>query len=92
MDREKRLRRAGLLCCHFARNCAYYKASWHNNKSKAINEFWATVQNYFIDTSVLEWLKLFGNHSDKPHWGKIAKNPDAFKHNTLSHPALQKMP
>jgi len=67
------------LCCHFARNCVYYKAGWNGKNTKATNEFWATVQNNFIDIAVLEWLKLFGDHNDKHHWKKIAEDHDDFK-------------
>ena len=79
MDREKRLRRVALLCCHFARNCAYYLSGWNGKKTKATNEFWATVQNNFLDISILEWLKLFGDHNDKHHWKKVVDDRDSFK-------------
>jgi len=67
------------LCCHFTRNCAYYKASYENGSSKATNEFEVTIQGNFIDISILEWLKLFGDHNDKHHWKKVVENPDDFK-------------
>jgi len=88
MDRVERLRRVGLLCCHFARNCAYYKAGWNGTKTKSTNEFWATVQGNFIDVSVLEWLKLFGDHNDKHHWKKVTEDPDLFKDGMLKHCAI----
>ena len=84
MDREKRLRRVALLCCHFARNCAYYRAGWDGKETKARNEFWATVQGNFIDIAVLEWLKLFGDHKDKHHWRKIVEDKDSFKQEMLA--------
>jgi len=84
MDRVKRLRRVGLLCCSFSRNCAYYKAGWLETKTTATNEFWLTVQNNFLDTAVLEWLKLFGDFKDKHHWKKVAECPDEFKLEMLS--------
>jgi len=84
MDREKRLRRAALLCCHFVQNSAYYQAGWNDGKTRATNEFWATVQGNFIDIAVLEWLKLFGDHNDKHHWKKVAENKDEFKKGMLS--------
>ncbi len=79
-----RLRRVGLLCCHFARNCAYYKAGWDGKKTKATNDFWVTVQGNFIDISVLEWLKLFGDHNDKHHWKKVVDDREAFKTEMLN--------
>lgn len=83
MDREKKLRRVALLCCHFARNCAYYHAGWDGKQTKATNEFWATVQGNFIDIAVLEWLKLFGDHKDKHHWKKVVDDKEAFKKDML---------
>ncbi len=83
MDREKRLRRVALLCCHFVRNCAYYRAGWNGKKTMATNEFWATVQNNFLDISILEWLKLFGDHNDKHHWKKVVDDRASFKSGML---------
>lgn len=88
MDREKRLRRVALLCCHFARNCAYYRAGWDGKRTKATNEFWATAQGNFIDIAVLEWLKLFGDHKDKHHWKKVVEDKEAFKQEMLSSCAI----
>ena len=79
MDRQRRMRRVAILCCHFARNCAYYKASFDNNTTRATNEFWATVQGNFIDIAVLEWLKLFGDHNDRHHWKNLVENKVLFK-------------
>jgi hypothetical protein len=88
MDRVKRLRRVGLLCCHFVRNCAYYRAGWNGERTKATNEFWATVQSNFIDISVLEWLKLFGDHNDEHHWKKVTEEPGSFKEGLLKYYAI----
>jgi hypothetical protein len=85
MDRKKRLRRVALLCCHYARNVAYYRAGWNDKQTKAKNEFWATVQGNFIDIAVLEWLKLFGDHNDKHHWKKVVGNKDSFKRDMLEY-------
>lgn len=86
MDRIVRLRRVGLLCCHFSQNCSYYRAGWvDKNTSKAKSPFWATVQSNFLDIAVLEWLKLFGNYSDHHHWKNIVADPGSFKENMLQH-------
>lgn len=90
MKREKRLRRVGLLCCHFVRNYAYYRASWDGEKTKATNEFWATVQGNFLDIAVLEWLKLFGDHNDKHHWRKVVTDTDAFRKAMLKACSMDK--
>lgn len=89
MDREKRLRRVALLCCHFSRNCAYYRAGWDGKKTNATNEFWATVQGNFIDIAVLEWLKLFGDHNDKHHWKKVVGDKQSFKQQMLASCAIK---
>lgn len=73
------------MCCHFTRNCAYYKAGWNGKESIADNEFWGTVQNNFIDISVLEWSKLFGNHNEKHHWKKVVEDRDSFKKEMLNN-------
>ena len=73
------------MCCHFTRNCAYYRAGWGGKQTKATNDFWITVQNNFIDISVLEWLKLFGDHNDKHHWKKVVDDQDAFKRDMLAN-------
>jgi hypothetical protein len=79
MDRTKRLRRVAILCCHFARNYAYYNAGWSNNKPKTKDQFWVSLNCNFMDISVLEWYKLFGDYKDKHHWIKIMHHDQTFK-------------
>lgn len=79
MDRTKRLRRVGILCCHFARNYAYYKAGWENGHFKVKDQFWVSLNGNFLDISVLEWYKLFGDHKDKHHWKKVMRHDQTFK-------------
>jgi hypothetical protein len=79
MDRTKRLRRVGILCCRFARNYAYYKAGWENNKLKIKDQFWISLNNNFIDMSVIEWYKLFGDYKDKHHWNNVMHHDQTFK-------------
>ncbi len=79
MDRTKRLRRVGRLCCHFVRNYAYYKAGWHDDKLKSNDQFVVSLNGNFLDICVLEWCKLFGDHSDKHHWKKIMGSDPTFK-------------
>ncbi|CAM2977542.1 hypothetical protein LEAN103870_11490 [Legionella anisa] len=86
MDRIRRLRRVAILCCHFARNCSYYRASWIDKKtSKAKTQFWITIQSNFLDIAIMEWMKLFGNNNDQHHWKNIVTEPDSFKANMLHH-------
>ena len=79
MDIVTRLRRTNLLCCHFARNLAYYRAGWDIKRPKFTNEFWATVNGNCLDTCVLEWCKLFGNRNDDHHWHQLADCKDKFR-------------
>ena len=49
MDRVTRLRRVALLCVHFLRNSAYYRAGWSEGNTLAVDEFSVTIQGNFID-------------------------------------------
>src|SRR4029434_10474685 len=78
MKSRKKLRRAALLCCHFVRNLAYYRAGFHDGTFKGDNEFWATVNGDFLDICVLEWCKLFGDYSEKHHWKRVVQYAKQF--------------
>jgi hypothetical protein len=78
MNRYKRLRRVALLCCHFARNFAYYKAGLDSTIFNKQDKFWATVNSNFLDICAMEWYKLFGDQSDKHHWKNIVGNESYF--------------
>jgi hypothetical protein len=58
MSRKDRLRRVALLCAHFTRNLAYYRAA-QDRIARTSPEFWRTVYSNFLDIAVLEWCKLF---------------------------------
>jgi len=70
MNRDNRLRRAALLCCHFTRNLAYDRAILAN-RPLVPRDFWITVAGSCFDVAILEWHKLFCNASDSHHWLKI---------------------
>jgi hypothetical protein len=78
MTRKERLRRVAILCCHCLRNLAYYKAGWHKNDLILKDQFWTNVNGNFLDISVLEWCKLFGDLHGKHYWGKIISEPQSF--------------
>lgn len=82
MTSSDRARNAALVCCHFARNLAYYNAS---QKALTLDRdgFWLTVTGNFVDICSLEWCKLFGNRNGKCHWQKVLQLPDAFKQDLL---------
>ena len=74
-----RPRRAALLCYHFARNLACYRAAW--NEKKYIfpeSEIWATINSNFLDIAVIEWCKLFADNKAYNSWRKVVVDPDSF--------------
>lgn len=48
-------------------------------------QFWITVIGNFIDVSVLEWTKLFGDDKGKHHWKQIAEDQASFKQALLGN-------
>lgn len=79
MTREQHLRRVVLLCCHFARNFAYYRAGWDGKRLRRNTDFWKTVNGNFIDLCTLEWCKLFGDLKGEHHWRQVVSDPAAFE-------------
>ena len=84
MNRKTRLRRVALLCVHFTRNLAFYRAISDLLSGQKEGDFWITMQGNCVDTAVLEWCKLFGERSGKHSWQKIADDPDTFRSQLLS--------
>lgn len=74
---------AALLCCHFARNFAYYSV-FRQSPHLGETGFWLTVHGNFIDICVLEWCKLFGNRNGIYHWQRTLTDPDRFRHELLN--------
>ena len=69
------VRRVALLCCHVARNVAYYHIGYINEDGtgalKQPTEFGATVNDNMLDIAVLEWCKLFADPKARHHWHRI---------------------
>ena len=84
MTRNQRARRVAILCCHCARNAAYYRAGWQNKSITVSEDFWVGANGNFLDLAVLEWCKLFTEQRGKHHWRKIVPDPDAFLPGLLS--------
>lgn len=78
MIRKKLLRRAGILCWHFLRNLAFYKAGFRNGKLVANDQFFVSANGNFLDICILEWCKLFGDKNEKHYWRKVVADPDRF--------------
>lgn len=77
MNRSEKARRVAILCCHCARNAAYYRAGWQPN-IRLKNDFWVSVNGNFLDLMALDWCKLFTDRGGKHHWRKVAPDIDGF--------------
>ncbi len=79
MTRRQRVRRTLILCCHFLRNLAFYKAGWRGDVCIRKDQFWVTANGNFLDHCVLEWCKLFGDEKRGKHfWRKVITDQDVF--------------
>lgn len=90
MSPTQRAKNAAFLCCHFARNLAYYNAG---RKFLPLDRegFWLTTMGNCIDVCILEWCKLFGNRNGKYHWRKVLHAPDDFIASVLSATHLSRV-
>ena len=84
MTRRDRLRRVVLLCVHFSRNLAYYRAG-HDRLTNASPSFWITIDGNFLDMAVMEWCKLFGDQKGRHSWVKVVTDRSRFEAELLSH-------
>jgi hypothetical protein len=78
MTRKSRVRRSLLLCAHFLRNLAFFRAGRYRGERKKRNQYWMVVTNNCLDHCVLEWCKLFAEPKGKHHWRKIIDDEAAF--------------
>ena len=78
MNRRTRLRRTGILCLHFVRNAAYYRAFNALPVARRREQFWRTNNGNYIDICVLEWCKLFGDIKAQHHWSKLITDTNNF--------------
>jgi hypothetical protein len=79
MTRDKRIRRAAILCCHCLRNIAFYRAGWRGKTLRVPVQFWINANSNFIDIAVLEWCKLFTERDGKHHWKAVVSDRDKFR-------------
>lgn len=78
MIRSQHLRRVGILCCHFLRNLAFYKAGWRKGELIFKDQFWVNTNGNFLDICVLEWCKLFGEKKGEHYWKTVVTDKTAF--------------
>jgi hypothetical protein len=79
MTKRERMRRVALLCVHFARNLAFYRAGMANGKLIRNNPFWRVANFNFYDKSILAWCKLFADKAGKHYWKNIVRNKSEFE-------------
>lgn len=88
MNRRTRLRRTGILCMHFVRNAAYYRAFNAAPVPRRRKQFWRTINGNFIDICMLEWCKLFGDLRAQHHWSKCITDSSMFLAGLYDHTGL----
>lgn len=88
MNRRTRLRRTGILCMHFVRNAAYYRAWNAAPVARRREQFWRTLNGNSIDICMLEWCKLFGDLKAQHHWSKCVTDTNAFLAGLYAHTGL----
>jgi hypothetical protein len=91
MNRRTRLRRTGILCMHFVRNAAYYRAFNAAPVVRRREQFWRTLNGNFIDICMLEWCKLFGDLNAQHHWSKCVTDANAFSAGLYDHTGLNEL-
>jgi hypothetical protein len=84
LTKRERLRRVVLLCVHFARNLAYYRAG-HGRLTKSSPQFWITADCNFIDMAVIEWCKLLGDNKGRHYWTNVVTDSSSFEAAMLTH-------
>lgn len=81
LSREERLRRVALVCCHFLRNLAFYRAGWRydtylgSRSLRTTDQFFVNANSNSLDICVLEWCKLFGERNGKHRWTRVVSDP-----------------
>src|ERR1035437_6938167 len=83
MKRKQHLRRVAILCCHCLRNLAFYRAGRLGSSLTFQGQFWINVNGNFLDISVLEWCKIFGDSRGKHYWRKVISDHAAFLNGLL---------
>ena len=78
MTKSERARRAALLCCHCARNVAYYRAWWDGKELVTNDDFFRNANSNALEIAILEWCKLFTDRRGKHHWRKVILELDQF--------------
>jgi hypothetical protein len=81
LSRDERLRRIAIVCCHFLRNLAFYRAGWRYDTDfrerahRTTDQFWVNANSNSLDICVLEWCKLFGDKKGNHRWSRVVSDP-----------------
>jgi hypothetical protein len=67
-----------LLCAHFARNMAYYRAGI-GRLTKVSPQFCITANANFRDTAVVEWRKPLGDVKGRHFWANVIADTSGFE-------------
>ncbi len=85
-----KLRYVVILCAHFGRNLAYYRAG-QTEVAKAFyksghpaSDFYCQANANFFDICILEWCKLFAEKKGKHRWQHVVADEAAFKASLLA--------
>lgn len=92
MNKRVKVRKSCLLCLAFARNYAFYTASYADDGGHIVggepslaNQFWNTMHGNCIDIAVIEWCKIFGSErQEKHHWKRVVKDAAGYKSQLLT--------
>lgn len=77
LSQVQRQRRAIRLCVHSLRNLAYYRAWYEEGQPHATRNFWVNANGNFIEITLLEWCKVFGDRRGAYNYKKCVDDPDA---------------
>jgi hypothetical protein len=84
LTKRERIRRVVLLCCHFARDLAYYRAGHGRLTAGKYSQILVTIDGNFLDMAVIDWCKLFGEKKGRHFWGNVVAD-QAFEAEMLAH-------
>ena len=79
MNKRDVVREVSLLSFSCARNIAYYRAGWKNDRFCSHDDFWRDVNSNFLDVAVLEWCKIYGSKKQIHHWSKVINDIESFQ-------------
>lgn len=85
LTHEQHVRRVAILCCHTLRNLALYRAYHYHPTGVKLGQFWSAVNGNFLDSTVLEWCKLFGDPKGKHFYATVVDDPTIFATDMYAH-------